>query len=578
MNRIARSALIVLFVLSAGARVDAQEPNIRRLEVTVTAVSGKSIYIDIGREALVEPGDQLRLFPPGGSPVRAEILSVSRTSSRAVIRGSTAGIDVGTRGEVWIAEARVAEDSEQAASKPQASATPPPVEPPEVQAPEQPAVEPKADEHPPWEHPPESWDSEMPLLAPAYTLAPEERDVRIHGRAFTGFDYTDDGKFDSTYQSWRSGMDLEIENGFGRGGVLFLEADFYTRSANVDDGEDDTDTDFRLDRASYRWGGLRGQPDSWEVGRFFHMEFPELGALDGVEFVHRMDSGSRLGASLGFLPEPTDEFKTAKDFGAAVFHRYVSDESEAFTFGTAYQKTMHEGSLDRDLLINTLEYHPSRSTTVHATSWVDFYTSSDDRKNSSVELTQLLFDAQHRSDAGHGVGIFASRLRWPDMKRHEFQSLTDEQIEDNKVSRIGTNGWLKLSKRTRLSSRVDYWEDQDDSGESGRLRLGVRDFFYDRGEVSFEAYGSKGKFSDTVGGRVNANRRFDNGFLNLYWDTTEFHQVDFDGDQEDLLDHRAGLSYDTSVLGKWDVSVFVENRFGDEQDSWSVGFFLQRRF
>jgi hypothetical protein len=480
---------------------------------------------------------------------------VTRTSARAELTGAVAGVDVGTRGEVWLPESRF----EPLAEKPL--------------PPAQDGAEP-----PTWEHPPEDWDTELPLLAPAEAREPAERDWRFFGRIYTGFDYTDDDQYGSTYDTFRSGLEFDLENPFKRGGLIHFDADYYSRSADVDNGNDSDDSKLLIRRASYRWGGIRGRPNTWEVGRFLHQEFPELSVIDGAEFVHQLDSGSRLGGSVGFLPEYDDDFSSGDDLATSVFHRYVSGPEEAFSFGTAYQKTWHKGSADRDLLINTVDIFANGNTSAHATTWVDFYTSSDDRKDKSVELTQMQFDARYRSDAGNGVGIFASHLRWPDIQRSEFQRLTDEQIEKNKVGRIGANGWLRTSPRTRLHTRVDYWEDQDDSGGAGRLRWSLRDIFYERGEVSFEAYGSQGKFNDVVGGRVNANRRFSYGFLNLYWDSTNFEQDGFNGSQSELLQHRAGFSYDTTTLRDWDLSFWGEKRLGDEQDSWSAGIFLQRRF
>lgn len=563
----------LLIATAAGMPALAQEQNVRRVEVSVTAISGNSVYLDQGREALVREGDSVRLFPPGSDRIDGTIRSVSRTSSRAELRGSVTGIDVGTRGEIWIPEARF---DEQENAKPEPAEKPPAGAGAQGETP--PAQEPEKVEHPPWEQPPENWDTDVPLLAPAHAREPEERERTWHGRIFTGYDYTNDDQYGSTYEIWRSGVDFEAENPFSRGGQLRFEADYFSRRADVEDGQGDSESRLRIDRLSYRWGGLRGRPNDWEVGRFLHKEFPELGVLDGGEYVHRLGSGSRMGVSLGFLPEPTDEFKTGDDFEVALFHRFVSDESETFSFGTAYQKTWHEGAADRDLLVNTLEYHPNRNTSVHTTTWVDFYTSGDTRKNASLELSQAQFDARYRSDRGNGAGIFASHLRWPDIQRNEFQNLTDQQIADNYTSRIGTNGWLRTSKRTRLSTRIDYWEDQDDSGTGGSVRFSLSDLLYDRGEVSFEVFTNQGKFSDATGGRVYASRRLDHGFLNAYLDATNFEQVDFLGSQADLQQYRAGLSYDTSFLNSWDLSLYAEDRFGDEQDSWSVGVFLQRRF
>jgi len=575
-----RVLLLSLGLLLGTLPAVAQVQNVRRLEVNVTAVSDRSVYIDHGRESQVEAGDRLLLFPAGRAQVRAVIRSVSRTGARAELTGTVDGMDVGTLGEVWLPEARFvvtapAKDPEPQPGKPVPRAGKPATA--AAAAPEAPEA-PKTAEALVWESPPEDWDESLPLLAPAHSPEPEEREVRYHGRVYTGFDYTEDDQYGSTYDVWRSGVDFDVENPFKRGGLVHFDAKYYSRSSEVEDGQDRDDSELLIRRASYRWGGIRNQPSSWEVGRFQHKEFPELGVVDGAEFVRQLDSGSRVGASAGFLPEPTDQFETGDDMATSVFYRYVSDPEETFSFGTAYRKTWHDGAPDRDLLVSTLDYYASRNTSVHATTWIDYYTSSDERKDQSLELTQLQLNARHSTDAGNGAGIFASYLRWPDIERFEFQSLTDEQINNNKVGRVGVNGWLRMSNKHRLSTRLDGWQDQDDSGGSGSLRWSLRDVLYNRGEVSFEVFSSEGKFSDALGGRVYASRRLDRGFINLYWDSTKFEQDNFNGGQEDLLQHRVGFSYDTVALKKWDLSLWSEKRLGDEQDSWSAGVFLQRRF
>ena len=54
-----------------------------RVEVHVTSVVAGQLYLDAGREAGLEPGDRVRLLPPGAAPVQATVLSVSSSSARA---------------------------------------------------------------------------------------------------------------------------------------------------------------------------------------------------------------------------------------------------------------------------------------------------------------------------------------------------------------------------------------------------------------------------------------------------------------------------------------------------------------
>ena len=83
-------------------------------------------------------------------------------------------------------------------------------------------------------------------------------------------------------------------------------------------------------------------------------------------------SGHRVGASVGFMPEPNAQFESGKDFQVAAFYRWVADATERLSAAAAVQKTWHNGATDRDLLITNLHYVPLEGWTFHGTTWVDF--------------------------------------------------------------------------------------------------------------------------------------------------------------------------------------------------------------
>jgi hypothetical protein len=565
-------------LLAAGA--GAQDQDVERIEVRVTAVSGEAVYLDQGREARIEVGDTVELRPPGRPLLVGRIEALSRTSSRAGFVDPPSSVRVGQRGEVLVPLARL-----RPAEEPQAPVeSVEPVEPEEPPGEAEPPVvqegppRPDAPEHPEWEHPPEEWDEDVPLLAPAHVRPREERPRRTTGRLYTRFSVTRDDSFEEQrFTSSITGVDLETENPFGRGGVFDLRTEYSWRNSDTDGGQDETERRARLDRASYRWGGVRGQPQAWRVGRFLHGEFPELGLVDGAELVHRFEGGSRMGVSLGLLPEPSDEQASGEDLEASVFYRYVADEKESLALGAALQKTWHEGSADRDLLITTLDAFPTSLTSVHASAWLDYYTSGDDLKSSGFELTQLDVSGTLRTEGGHGLSAFVRHQKWPDVERDEFQSVSAGKISDGYVTRYGVNGWAQTSEHTRLSVRADQWEDDEDSGGSGNLRLALRDVLFDRGEVTLETFGSTGSFNDVLGVRVGATKTIDRGRLGLSWHAAEYEQEDFVGGQSEILQHTVRGSCDLLFGQKWDVSIYVDDRFGDDQDSQSVGFYLQRR-
>lgn len=546
-----------------------------RIEVTCTALSGSSAYLDLGREAGIAPGDRMRLFPPSGAPRRGRISSVSRTSSRAELEGDLEGLEIGLLGEVWIPRKRLeppAPSAEQTA--PEAEAGPAP-EAPAATAEVAPA-EPAAPEHPPWTSPPEEWNHAQPLLAPAHGLAPEERPRRFDGRVYTSVDWTSDDSGDEPrdFLSSALGFDGRIENPFGHGGELAFDAEYFARRSDTA-GVTEDESKLRIDRASYTFGGVRGARDRTEVGRFLQRELPSFGFLDGVEYAHQVGTSNRVGASFGFLPIPDDLFTSGDDLQAAVFWRRARDEAQRVTYGAGYQKTWHKGAADRDLFAAELELHPSARSSLFGSALIDYYTAGDTLKGSGPELTQLFVNATQRTEGGHGMGLFLSRFRWPELLRDEFPDVTAEEITDAVSTRYGVDGWLALSRRTQLYSRVDAWSDEDDSGAGGRLRMTWRDLPR-RGDLLLaETFVNQSKFTNTLGLRASARRRYERGSVDLSWDSTSFDQ---DAVDEDLLQHALRGTFELQLSAQWHLAFYAESRFGDEQDALSIGFLLQRSF
>ncbi|NOT29013.1 MAG: hypothetical protein HOP15_01035, partial [Planctomycetes bacterium] len=407
-------------------------------------------------------------------------------------------------------------------------------------------------------------------------LAPEERPRRFSGQIFTTLDSTNDsaGGEAREFLSSALGFDGRIENPFAHGGELAFDAEMFARRSDSL-GVTEDESHLRIDRASYAWGGVRGARHRGEVGRFLQRELPALGFLDGFEYVRHLGPKNRVGTSFGFLPVPDDVFRSGDDLQAALFYRRTSGEDQRFSLAGGYQKTWHEGAADRDLLVGELELFPGPRTSLSTSALIDLYTSSDTLKGAGPELTQLFLNATQRTEAGHGLGLFLSRFRWPELERNEFPDVTAAEIADAHTTRYGSDGWLALGQHTQLYGRADAWSDQDDSGGGGRVRVTWRDLGR-RGDVLLlESFTSTSKFTNAVGLRASARRRLEHAAFDVSWDTTRFEQGSV---AEDLLQHavRGGLEF--SLGPRWFLAFYAESRFGDEQDALSLGFLLQRTF
>ena len=565
---VARTLLLALLIgVGSALELHAEETTpgdgvgaLERVEVLVTAVSGGQIYLDKGRDDHIEPGDTVELWPVGGPTVLGVVRAVSRSSSRAELSDGDSVVRVGDRGEVLVPETRLA---------------PPPEEP--ADAP--PVPDRDTPEHPPWSEPMDGWDPAQPLLAPAFSRPAEEQPAILHGRFFTQFNGTWDHEHGNQYELWRTGIDARVDNPFGRGGQFRLDVDVFHRASHLELGADDATTRWRLDRASYRWGGNREDPDRYEVGRFLQHEFPELGVLDGVEWSHRTDRGDRFGASFGFMPETSPVRETGADVQAAVFYRTDSDGEDPVEYGVAWQNTWHHGEADRNLLVGTVEVTPSEDVRITGEALVDHYGAGDSVKDAGFELTEARVNARWRLDDDTGVGAHASLVRWPEIKRQEFGDLTATQLLDNRVTRVGVDGWRDLTEHLRLDARLDRWTDQDDAGGSGSLRAALRDVAWERGQLAAEVFFSQGSFTDGAGLRLSAQRVFESlGYGTLSWETSRYTSDTEFGGSVDTNSQAVRASLDTDLGDGWSLSAYGERRMGDGQDSDSIGLFLQERF
>ena len=431
-------------------------------------------------------------------------------------------------------------------------------------------------EHPGWSAPPEEWDEALPLLAPVQTPSKAEREVEVRGFAFLSLDQTFDEGADTSLA--RTGLDLEMENLFGYGGRLQLDVEAFSRIASLSGQSDEEDSRARLDRFSYLVGGDREDPTSWEVGRFLQRMMPEFGVLDGTEWSWRTGSGDVIGASVGFLPEPTPEAASGDDLQlAASWRRYVGEEDD-LVVGLGVQKTWHEGDDDRDLVVGTFDWRPDDEISVHGSAWVDFYDSSEVVKSSGAELTEAHLSATKRFSGTGGVSLFATHLRFPDLLRNEFPTVTAQELDRFENTRFGLSAWRRVAEDVRLSGRADTWSDDEDDGHSGELRLGVRDRILKDGEVAAALFLADGKFTTVSGLRLTANRRVGRGYWTLGWESGLYEQDGFVGGQEELWQHVLRGTWDRPLGKDWDLSLWGDQRFGDEQEATTIGILLRRSF
>jgi hypothetical protein len=556
-----RALLLLWAVIAAGSwgrALPAQDPGRVAGRVTSQGASG-TVVIDRGQRDRLEIGDLVQLLTRAGARLRGTVVQVEERSAVVELADRGAVVEPGTRIEVVIPSSRLA---------PPAEAPPLPPTPPERL--EQP--EPQA--RPRWTNRDPDYQEGQPLLTGARAVRPEEREPTLHGRAYAGGSlvHTPGDSFRESFL--RVGTELQVDNPFRMGGGLFFQGELnYKNEVN-----DNAGIDLLVQRASYAFGGTRFSESRWEVGRFLQFGMPELGVLDGVEWGQRSKDGHRYGATIGFIPDLDDDFDTGKDLQFALYYNWVADDSERFLIGGGYQKSLHHGDNDRDLLVLKTHYLPDDGWIFDANAFVDFYYGRDDLKSGSVDLTQALATARRTFEDNSGVELTYRRIRFPEMQRSEFVRPLPEDIRRDRLDRLGVDAWTLWGDDKRLHGHLSGFNDHDDSGGAAELGVDVADLFVDRSQTDVTAFGEVAQFSDTAGVRASMGVFVEDGRWDFFYEFS-YNKLDhLPVDSDDLLQHRARVSRSYFTDDGWDLSIHGEVDFWDDQVSWFGGCQVQKTF
>ena len=525
------------------------------VEPRITSVAplggpGKGVVIDRGSTDGIVVGDRVRFFPRGGGSFAGSVIDVRERTAIIELDDDKVAADPGTRGEIRVPKRRLApaEDTNETEEAPP--------------------------EHPPWKNTDKGYTAEKPLLTTVRPVRPKDREQRLTGRVYLLAEINDAGD-DYLNSFLRAGTDLEYENPFRRGGWLRFNAE----AAYLTSFDDfDLEWDLLVRRLSYGWGGTRFSRERWEVGRFLQYGVPEFGVLDGAEWTMRMENGHRFGFSAGFMPSFDADFESFDDFQIAGFYEWTSDLNEKLVVRAGFQKTWHDWSADRDLLLASLRWSPKKDWDLDATVWVDFYGSGDDFKNSSVEVSYALVSLRHRWSAGHGFNLTYKHQTWPDIDRYEFPPVDPGQVADDALDRLGLDMWGVLSPIVRVHGHASVYNDEDDTGGAADIGLELNNLLVHRSRFDVVVFATRAQFENLYGLRATWTKFFDKGSFDIMWDFSQRQLRGFDDDFDDLVQQRVRVGGTFYVTTTWDISYYAEGRLWDDEFSWVIGFNLQKRF
>jgi len=143
------------------------------------------------------------------------------------------------------------------------------------------------------------------------------------------------------------------------------------------------------------------------------------------------------------------------------------------------------------------------------------------------------------------------------------------------VFRSGLYTWQELGDHLRFDGRVDQWDDQDATGISWELKLTLRNWLLDHGELAFSLYNADGLYVSGPGARAALIRHFSRGVAGIAYDIMG---VNFADDGTGHVQHAIHANVDVDLRRGRSGSVFTDYRFDGEQDSVQGGILFQKRF
>ncbi|MCK6447518.1 MAG: hypothetical protein L6Q99_14095 [Planctomycetes bacterium] len=563
MNRIVAFAL-ALACFAPPAAAQQQGGAVQTVELRVAAQRPRGVLVDRGSSDGLAIGDRVRFRLRGGGTVDGRVSEVGERNALVLLDDPKAQVELGARGEAAIPSSRVAAEVER-------------IEP----APEVEETAPEFEEHPPWERADDEFQADEPLLARVVPLRPAERTPSWRGRLWTSADEYTSSEDERTDGYERIGASLFGDNQLGHGERIALDFEVNARRTDLPPDPADQDVDatrLRVDRASYTLGDSRFSTDRVEFGRFLQRGMPEFGVVDGAEWGRRLDGGNRFGASVGWMPEPDEDYESGHDFQVAGYYRWVFDDSELASASLGAQKTFHHADADRDLLVAKVEYLPLEGWQAAATAWVDYYTSGDDAKGPGFDVSQLYARAWRRFSGGDSLAFTATHLSIPEIDRHEVPPLSAAALADDRHERVAAEWEHRFDDEFSLAFEGGLWTDEEESGTDGELGLTKREFWCDGGRGELALFGTRGRFSRTYGARARFARDDAYGAWRADYEFAQNLIDGFASDNNELPQHRLRCGRDGHFGDGWSFACDVEAFFWDQETAFALHVFLQRSF
>ena len=123
-----------------------------------------------------------------------------------------------------------------------------------------------------------------------------------------------------------------------------------------------------------------------------------------------------------------------------------------------------------------------------------------------------------------------------------------------------------------------YWIDQTTDGYAGDLGLEFRDLLYENGTVRLQAFRSRGALQEGYGYRLRLSHYVGQTSWNASYEINRFADENPALAREYGTNQAATASMETMLTDSTDLSVNFDYRFGEGQEAFTLGVFVQTRF
>jgi hypothetical protein len=153
--------------------------------------------------------------------------------------------------------------------------------------------------------------------------------------------------------------------------------------------------------------------------------------------------------------------------------------------------------------------------------------------------------------------------------------VTNDQLADDHNERLALSSGLQLARDVRMLTAVGAWVDEDEGGGDVEFGFALREFLFERAFADVTAFGTRGRYLTSLGGRASIGRFTASGRWAFDYEFSQNRMDGFSSANDDLPQHRLRFSRD-HAWSAWNLSWRLEALVYDDENALTLGLYLQR--